>query len=552
MVQVALERLDLAKFRGCTFDAVVIGGGITGASVLLDLASRGLSAILVEKNDFASGTSSKSTKLVHGGLRYLQNYQFGVTLESVRERDLLSRLAPHMVWNLPFVIPLYADQPFRNLRIKIGLWIYDLMAGLGNPHAHKRMSVAEVLKTCPGVRQERLIGGLVYGDCRTDDSRHTLEVLKAACAAGGIALNYARVTGYHYENGRVCGVDVVDSLGGSNADVVRLNARTVINATGVWSQQTTELSGGQSSTVVVPAKGVHLTVSRERLPLDCAMILPSPHDKRFCFAVPWYHSVIIGTTDTKYDGDLENLRAEPSEQQYCLDAANAMFPELKLTLADVTGAFAGLRPLVRPRDAPELTAELARSHHLEEAADGLIVIAGGKLTTARVMARDTVDLVCKIMRRFSPEREFAQCQTDRIMLGGWNLTDDVTSKVKKFRQAAFWINLKDRTGAYLPTVYGAATAHVLRLVIDDQSLGQLISSEHPYILAQVVYAVRAEAARTIEDVLSRRIRLTITDRQAALESAEPVSHVMAAELGWTEAERLAELEKFTRGQSHDG
>lgn len=544
MVQVALERLELAQFDDCTFDAIVIGGGITGASVLLDLASRGLSAILVEKEDFASGTSSKSTKLVHGGLRYLQNYQFGVTFESVRERELLSRLAPHMVWNLPFVIPLYADQPFRNLRITAGLWIYDLMAGLGNPHAHKRISTEEVLRSCPGVKCEHLIGGLVYGDCRTDDSRHTIEVLKAACAHGGIALNYARVTGYHHENGRVCGVDVIDTLLGSPGGVVRLNARTVINATGVWSQQTTELTGGQSSTVVVPAKGVHLTVSRKRLPLDCAMILPSPHDKRFCFAVPWYHSVIIGTTDTKYDGNIENLRAETSEQQYCLDAANAMFPELNLTLADVTGAFAGLRPLVRPRDAPELTAELARSHHLEETADGLIVIAGGKLTTARVMARDTVDLVCKIRRRLSPGREFAPCRTDSIMLGGWRSTDDVTGRVKALRQAAWLIGLNDKTGAYLPTAYGAATAHLLKLVISDKSLSQLVSPGHPYIIAEIVHAVRAEAARTIDDVLSRRIRLTIIDRQAALEAAEPVSHVMAAELGWSEVDRLSELAKF--------
>ncbi|MBI2810430.1 MAG: FAD-dependent oxidoreductase [Candidatus Melainabacteria bacterium] len=469
MVQVALERLELAQFHDCTFDAIVIGG----------------------------------------------------------------------------VIPLYADQPFRNLKITVGLWIYDLMAGLGNPHAHKRISAEEVRSACPGVQTDRLIGGLVYGDCRTDDSRHTLEVLKAACGLGSIALNYARVTGYHYENGRVYGVDVVDSCGGPDADVVRLKARTVINATGVWSQQMTELTGSQSSTVVVPAKGVHLTVSRKRLQLDCAMILPSPHDKRFCFAIPWYHSVIIGTTDTEYDGDIENLRAETSEQQYCLDAANAMFPDLNLTLADVTGAFAGLRPLVRPRNAPKLTAELARSHHLEETADGLIVIAGGKLTTARVMARDTVDLVCKIMRRLSPGREFVRCRTDRIMLGGWNLNDDVTDRFKKFRESAWLNGLNDKTGAYLPTIYGAATAHILKLAIDDQSLCQLVVPEHPYILAQVVYAVRAEAARTIEDVLSRRIRLTITDRNAALQAGGPVSHVMAAELSWSETERLAELEKFT-------
>jgi glycerol-3-phosphate dehydrogenase len=466
----------------------------------------------------------------------------------VREREILSRLAPHMIWNLPFVIPLYSDEWFRNLKISVGLWIYDLMAGLWNPHAHKRISVSEVLKSCPGVRRDRLVGGLVYGDCRTDDTRHTLEVLKEACALGGVALNYTMVTGYQKEKGKISGVDVVDSRSVS-ASPVRIRAAVVINATGAWSQKTTELSGNQSDTVVVPAKGVHLTVSKERLPIDCAMILPSPSDKRFCFAVPWYGSVIVGTTDTAYNGSLENVRPEQSELQYCLDAVNAMFPGAKLTLADVTGAYAGLRPLVRPRSASGMTADLARSHHLEQTADGLIVIAGGKLTTARVMAKDTVDLVAKILSRFSSAHKVPGCRTDSIRLGGWKISDDVPHRIKAFGHAAWMVGLRDKTGGYLPTVYGARTGRVLKLCIDDRALCRLLVPGHPYIDAQVVYAVREEAARTIEDVLSRRIRLTIVDRQAALEAAHPVSHLMASELGWTEDERQAELSNFKESLS---
>lgn len=540
-----LGRLARADCLDATFDAIVIGGGITGANVLLDLASRGLNAVLVEKGDFASGTSSKSTKLVHGGLRYLENLQFGVTFESVRERQLLSRLAPHMVWNLPFVIPLYADQPFRNFKIRLGLMIYDCMAGFGNPHSHKRIGFREVLKACPGVRTEGLIGGLVYGDCRTDDSRHTLEVLKEACALGGMAHSYVRVTGYLFDGDRICGVNVVDARAGVNAPVVRLKARTVINATGIWSQKTTELTGSESSTVVVPAKGVHLTLSKSRLPISSAMILPSPHDKRFCFAVPWYDSVIIGTTDTPYNGDVENVRPDVSELQYCLDAVNAMFPAARVTIADVTGSFAGLRPLVRPRSAGKLTADLARSHHLEETENGLIVIAGGKLTTARVMARDTGNLVVKTLKRLDPALRIQASRTDRIMLGGWKLSDDVPGRMKLYEEGAWFLGLSRQTGAYLPTVYGARAVDVLQLANDEISLRELVSPGHPYILAEIVYAVRQEAARTIEDFLSRRIRLTIVDRQAALAAAESVSYVMAAELRWSESDRVAELARFS-------
>lgn len=544
MARLGLQRSSLAEFDGAHFDAIVIGGGITGANVLLDLQSRGLKAILVEKGDFASGTSGKSTKLVHGGLRYLENLQFGVTMESVREREVLSRLAPHMIWNLPFVIPLYADEWFRNLKISVGLWIYDLMAGLWNPHAHRGISAAEVRKTCPGVRSDRLIGGLVYGDCRTDDTRHTLEVLKEACALGGVALNYTKVMGFRKEDGKVCGVDVIDSRSHSFA-VVRISADVVINATGVWSQQTTELSGNQSETVVVPAKGVHLTISKERLPIESAMILPSPSDKRFCFAVPWYDSIIVGTTDTAYNGSFDDVRAEESELQYCLDAVNAMFPNAKVTLADVTGSFAGLRPLVRPRSASGLTADLARSHHLEQTADGLIVIAGGKLTTARVMAKDTVDLVAEILGRLRSSQTIPASRTDAIILGGWKRSDKVADDMDGFVNAAFMVGLTKRTGDYLPTVYGARTGEVLKLSFADESLCRLVAPGHPYIHAQVVYAVREEAALTIDDVLSRRIRLTIVDKQAALNAAFIVSSLMAAELGWTDEERRAELSKFT-------
>lgn len=545
MVQTQLKKLGLEEAHADEYDAIVVGGGMTGANVLLYLASRGLRVILVEKGDIASGTSGMSTKLVHGGLRYLQQYQFGVTLESVRERQILSRLAPHMVWSLPFVIPMYANERWKNLKITAGLWIYDLMAGLPNPEFHKRISAAEVMQMCPGVRSDLLVGGLVYSDCRTDDARHTLEVIKAACAYGATALNYTRAKKFHKIDGRVREVDVVDALAGPDAPTVRLRGRVVINATGVWSERITELSGSTSKMGVVAAKGVHLMLSQKRLPISCAMILPSPHgDGRFCFAVPWYNVIIVGTTDTAYDGDIEHVRGKTEEFQYCLDAVNAMFPDANVTLADIQGKIAGLRPLVRAKNASGSTAALARSHHLEETAEGLIIIDGGKLTTARIMAEDTGDLVVKALLRQDPMRDIPRSRTDRIMLGGWNLSDNVPQRMLESEKVALWIGLTAETAKYLPTVYGAATSQVLMLAQAQKELRQLIAADHPYILAQVIYAVREEAARTIDDVLSRRIRLSITDKRAARAAADNVSRVMAEELRWSESKRLLELMAF--------
>ncbi len=537
-----LARPEASQVSSQTYDVIVIGGGITGAGIAQDAAARGMRTLLLEKGDFASGTSSKSTKLIHGGLRYLQSLQFAVTLESVRERQRQQKLAPHLVHAVPFVIPLYRGQNLKNLKVSIGLWIYDLMAGFAGNRFHKRIATAEVLRRCPGIRREGLVGGLLYYDCRTDDARHTLEVVKSAREHGAEALNYARVVALVKQGGRVVGVDYVDEMSDPQGQSpVRARARVVVNATGVWTQKTEELSGGGSGTEVVPAKGIHVTVSRARLPIDCAMIVPSVHDKRFCFAVPWYDAVVIGTTDTEYHGDLEEIKVEDGEVAYVLDAVNAMFPEAGLTEADLTGRFAGLRPLIRQAGARS-TADLSRQHVLHETADGLISIAGGKLTTYRPMAAETVDLVA---RRLSQAGSgFSACRTDRIMLGGWQSGDDIDHLIERFQEEARELGLPRETALYLPAVYGKRTQAILELVRGDRALAATVAPGHPYIFAQVVYAVEYEAARTISDVIARRIRLSITDAQAADAAADAVSKVMAARLAWTADERAAQLRRF--------
>ena len=337
-----LRRLQLSELSGKQFDVIVVGGGITGAGVAQDAASRGLSVLLLEKGDFASGTSSKSTKLIHGGLRYLENLQFGVVYESVTERIVQERIAPHMVHWLPFVIPAYRQNFFSNLKWEAGLWVYDGMAGLIGKRFHKRIKLGEIAKLCPGIRAEGLRGGLLYYDCRTDDARHTLDVIRSAAKFGCVTRNYTKVISFVRDRGDVRGVEVVDALTGEGS--VKIHGKVVVNCTGVWSQKTQELSG-KANVAVAPAKGVHFTIKRERLPLECALLVPTG-DGRFCFAFPWYDTILIGTTDTPFKGDFDNITVEDEEVQYILDAVNRQFPNLKLTAADVTGKFAGLRPLI--------------------------------------------------------------------------------------------------------------------------------------------------------------------------------------------------------------
>ncbi len=561
-----MRRCNLTQFRQLYFgesgkknhlavlyDAIIIGGGITGAGVALDLSSRGLKTLLLEKGDFASGTSSKSTKLVHGGLRYLQNLQFGVTMESVRERQLLLRLAPHLVQELDFVIPLYKSERLKNLKLKCGLWLYDWMAGRRFQSFHRRVSASEVRRRCPGIDRQNLTGGLVYSDCRTDDARHTLEVLKTACDYGAVALNYAEVSNVDYMENGSHAVDVVNALEPGDGKPLRFRGRIVINATGVWSKQTADMAGGPFQSGVVPAKGVHITLSPSRLLLDCAILLPSPHDDRFCFAVPWYESIIVGTTDTAYDGDFDDVRVLDEEVQYCLDAVNLMFPAANVTPKDVTGKYAGLRPLVSPSSQNKPTAALSRGHHLSQSDDGLITITGGKLTTYRVMAEETGDLVVQELLKRERYRKIRPGQTSCIMLSGWNYTEpDYPLLVACNKNVAKSMGLSDSQADYLHTIYGGRLQSVLAMTHQDQHLRLRIHRDYDYIWVQVVYAVRCESALTIDDVLSRRMRLTIINEEAAYQCSDSVSALMALELNWTEQQRAEELIAFKRKlhQSH--
>ncbi|MCC7531863.1 MAG: glycerol-3-phosphate dehydrogenase/oxidase [Candidatus Melainabacteria bacterium] len=553
----SLRRLPLSELSGKQFDVIVVGGGITGAGVAQDAASRGLSVLLLEKGDFASGTSSKSTKLIHGGLRYLENLQFGVVYESVTERIVQERIAPHMVHWLPFVIPAYRQNFLSNLKWEAGLWVYDSMAGLLGKRFHKRIKLDEIAKLCPGIRAEGLRGGLLYYDCRTDDARHTLDVIRSAAQFGCITRNYTKVVSFVRDRGDVRGVEVVDALTGEGS--VKIHGKVVVNCTGVWSQKTQELSGKANVAVapakgalfvspakgalfVSPAKGVHFTIKRERLPLECALLVPTG-DGRFCFAFPWYDTILIGTTDTPYKGDFDNVTVEDEEEQYILAAVNRQFPNLKLTSADVTGKFAGLRPLISDAKAQGGTTKVSRKHSLKLSEDGLITIAGGKLTTYRPMAAETVDLVAFKLRLDGIEA--GPCVTENLMLGGWDGEVRNMEHIKDvFRQMAGRVRISAATADVLLQMYGRRAMEVAEFVSEYPELAEPISAAHPYILAQVVYAVGCESAVTLEDVLARRIRLTITDAEQAKASAEKVSQLMAKLLGWDDSTRQRMVTEF--------
>lgn len=534
-----LRRLPLSELSDKQFDVIVVGGGITGAGVAQDAASRGLSVLLLEKGDFASGTSSKSTKLIHGGLRYLENLQFGVVYESVTERIVQERIAPHMVHWLPFVIPAYRQNFFSNLKWEAGLWVYDGMAGLIGKRFHKRIKLGEIAKLCPGIRADGLSGGLLYYDCRTDDARHTLDVIRSAAKHDCVTRNYTKVVGFVRDRGKVRGVEVVDALTGECS--VKIHGKVVVNCTGVWSQKTQELSG-KANVAVAPAKGVHFTIKSDRLPLQCALLVPTG-DGRFCFAVPWYDTILIGTTDTPFKGDFDNIRVEDEEVQYILDAVNRQFPNLKLTAADVTGKFAGLRPLISDSKKAGGTTKVSRKHSLKLSEDGLITIAGGKLTTYRPMAAETVDMVASQLRLDGIEAN--PCVTETLMLGGWDGEVRNLEHVKDvFRQMASRVRISAATADVLLQMYGRRAMDVAEYVSEYPELAQPISAAHPYILAQVVYAVVCESAVTLEDVLARRIRLTITDAEQAKASAEKVSQLMARLLGWDDATRQRMVTEF--------
>jgi glycerol-3-phosphate dehydrogenase len=527
------------------FDVLVIGGGVTGAGVALDAAARGYRVALVEKMDFASGTSSKSTKLVHGGIRYLPNFDFGLVREALVERGFLLKNAPFLVRPIGFLLPIYKGDrhpvgiPFSTpgglglgLVLSLGLWLYDTLAGRGNVHRHRRLSRSELLKLAPTLASEGLKEGFIYYDAQTHDARLTMALIRTAAERGAVIANYAEVTAFTSENGIITGARVHDRLG--NQEMV-IRAHHVVNATGIFSEQVEELAGFEPPVKIEPSKGVHLVLEREAIKLgQDAIVLPETDDKRILFIVPWESRAIFGTTDTG-SGDLDHPVATPQDVAYLLGHLNR-YLSISLTADDIISTYAGYRPLVSARTAQHSTAKLSRTHAVLQSPSGLVTIVGGKLTTYRRMAQDTVDVLSRRDGAKAPPHP-----TLRLPLHGSANWSDYQHDLSA-RGAA--LGLDSLVLAHLGSSYGTNASAILSLVEQDPALGARLVADLPYIRAEVIHACRHEMALTPLDILARRTSITLEDRHQGLEIVAEVATLMAPELNWSPDQQRAMTAAF--------
>jgi glycerol-3-phosphate dehydrogenase len=529
----------LSRLRHDDFDVLVVGGGITGAGVALDAASRGLRTALVERDDFAAGTSSRSSKLVHGGLRYLDQREFRLVYEALAERQRIIENAPHLVSILPFLVPVlhHGGRIDRRLAPVLGgaLWMYDLTGGLRIGRRHRRVSAADALAHFPTFDRSQLSRGYVYFDAHADDARLTLAIARTAAAHGAAVVNHAGVTGFEKHGGRVVGARIV-----ADDEPLTVRARAVVNATGVWADDVRAFDEGAHPASMQPAKGVHITLPWSRVRNDIAAIVPAPDGERMVFVIPWDGHTYVGTTDTSYDGALDDPRCTPDDVRYLLGALNGV-TDVDATPDDVVGTWAGLRPLLRAgrhrrgtaRRAAR-TADLSRRHAVQVAPSGVVTVTGGKLTTYRRMAADAVDAALRSLGGPQP-----RSSTRRLRLLGAEGVDPPRAELPPPGG-----NRPTSTAMHLATRYGSEAAAVAALARDHAGGSEPLVPGLPYLKAEAVFAVRAEMARTLDDVLSRRTRARILDRRASVEAAPAVAELLAAELGWSASERDDEVTRY--------
>jgi glycerol-3-phosphate dehydrogenase len=538
-----LSRADaIEAVSGEKFEVVVIGGGITGAGVALDAASRGYSVALVEARDFAIGTSSRSSKMVHGGLRYLENFDIGLVREALLERQLMVELAPHLVYPTPFLVPTIATTS-RNRMIGAGLNAYDVLAGVGagrgsrsrrdprrqgrpaeavggwSPDRHRTIGPDEMVEMAPFLAELEPESAYLFYDCQTDDVRLVLTTLGEAQRFGAVCLNGARVTAVTEKNGRATGVEFTEAASG---ETIRIEAENVVNATGVWADRIRpgEIQREEDIPKIAPSRGAHLLLSTEDLDMGRAACVVPAGEGRNIFALPWYGRTLVGTTDVDHEGGIEEVAATPDDLAYLLDSVND-FAGTSLTDSDIVGAYAGVRPLISTGD-PRKSVDISRRAELYETSSGMLTITGGKLTTWRRMAKQTVDRIVERSGRH------AECQTADIPLGmevdpaELEAPDGVGEE--SLRQLAFR--------------YGHTARKVLKLAEADPALARPILPGMPDLMAEVAFATEFEQACNLDDVLLRRTRIGLTSASSlsTSESVGKVAALMGDRLGWSQAE----------------
>ena len=529
------------------YDVVVIGGGITGAGIARDAALRGMRVALFEKDDFGSGTSSKSSKLIHGGLRYLEQAELGLVFESVSERRVQMQVAPHLVRPVSFLVPVFNDSRVGLELMNIGLWIYDTMALFRSPKLHDTIRGADkVLEMEPAIRSDGLKGAIEYHDCFTDDSRLVLENILSAVQSGARCESYTEVTEILRERSQVSAVRVRNRITGEESVVP---TASVIMATGPWSDRAIDkLGAGMKTPILRPTKGVHLVFPREKLPLKRVMTVISPVDGRVMFAIPWRGRTVIGTTDTYFDGDPDNVHADAEDAAYLCKSANNLFPNANFRPEDVIATWAGLRPLIH--EEADSASDVSREHQIYVNDDGVVLIAGGKLTTYRLMARDTVKATLRWLNDAKndifADRKLTPAGTkSRPLPGGEGFSDASAKGVLALAASlAEDSGISPELAEHWAFTYGTRARMLATMVAEEPELAEPLQDDLPHTWAEIEFAIRHEMVETVDDVLSRRVPLLLIGRQQGLDVVHAVADRMAKARAWDAGRVQHEIEAY--------
>jgi glycerol-3-phosphate dehydrogenase len=539
----SLERPSIQQLAAQPADLLVIGGGINGAGIARDAAMRGLRTIMVEQNDLGSGTSSRSSRLIHGGLRYLEQGEFGLVMEANRERRTLQRIAPHLVWPLAFVFPVHRGDRITRWQLAAGMLLYDLLALFRNVRPHRLLGKRGMLEAEPMLRDRGLLGGARYFDAQCDDARLVIATVRSAIYHGALVANYVAVASLERTAGRVVGAQLEDRITGERG-VVR--ASVVVNATGPWADRVRRLEDAGAAPLLQPTKGIHVVVDRHRLDNRDAVAFTSPIDGRVMFVLPWGNLSYIGTTDTDTVDPPDDLRIEADDIVYLLRSANARFPSARLGLEDVRVAWAGLRPLVLDRDRRSASSR-PREHVIVQGSGGMLTVVGGKLTTYRSMSAEVVDQAMRELRHRDGRQRHGDARTDEDPLPGGETAD-----LSQFRERGLELGISPESVDHLLRHYGTEAAGIFNLGGADRRLLRRLLEPHPAIEAEVIHAVRRELAQTVEDVLVRRFHLYYEDPDHGAPAARRVAELMGEELGWDAARVEEEAARYQTFASQAG
>ena len=529
------------------YDLVIIGGGINGAGIARDATLRGMRVAVFEKGDWGSGTSSKSSKMIHGGLRYLEHGELGLVFESVSERKVQGRVAPHLVRPMPFLVPIFKNSKPGLELMNLGLWIYDSLALFRSPRLHKTFRGAKAAELEPLLASSGLRGVIEYYDCVTDDARLVLENILDARGHGAECSSYTEVTRIERSaDRRVRGVIVRDLLTGREEAIA---ARALVMAAGAWTDEMADrLEVDLGRKLLRRTKGVHVVFPREKLPLSRAITLISPVDGRVMFAIPWNGRTVIGTTDTDFEGTADEVHADAADARYLCDSANQYFPAARFRAEDIIATWAGLRPLIADDDAKDESA-VSREHEIFVRDDGIVIIAGGKLTTYRLMAKEAVKKAIGWLARNRPEVDLGRLSRPRTKrqplpgaVGMERPSPKAVSRLARDLSDKHQIGIA--TCEHLARVYGVRASIMCERIEQEDDAGTPLQPDLPYVWAEIDFAVSHDLARTVEDVLSRRVPLLLVGRDQGLDVCERVAARMQAPLAWSDAERARQIARY--------